>query len=46
VLAAPNVDNVPPQLNLTLKASELINLQGSVDTEGAWQTQLQVFFRF
>jgi translocation and assembly module TamB len=46
VLAAPNVDNVPPQLNLTFKASELINLQGSVDTEGAWQTQLQVFFRF
>jgi translocation and assembly module TamB len=46
VLAAPNVDNVPPQLNLTLKASELLNLQGSIDTEGAWQTQLQVFFRF
>ncbi len=46
VLAAPNVDNVPPQLNLTIKASELLNLQGSIDTEGSWQTQLQVFFRF
>ncbi len=46
VLAAPNVDNVPPQLNLTFKASELINLQGSIDSEGAWQTQLQLFFRF
>lgn len=46
VLAAPNVDNVPPQLNLTVKASELINLQGSIDSEGAWQTQLQLFFRF
>ena len=46
VLAAPNVDNVPPQLNLTFKASELVNVQASVDTEGAWQTQLQVFFRF
>ena len=46
VLAAPNVDNVPPQLNLTFKASELLNIQGSVDAEGAWQTQLQVFFRF
>ena len=46
LLAAPNVDNVPPQVNLTYKASELINLQGSVDTDGIWQTQLQVFFRF
>ncbi len=46
VLAAPNVDNAPPQLNLTIKASELLNLQGSIDTEGSWQTQLQVFFRF
>jgi translocation and assembly module TamB len=40
------VDNVPPQVNLTFKASELFNVQGSVDTEGIWQTQLQVFFRF
>jgi translocation and assembly module TamB len=46
VLAAPNRSDVPPQLNLNFKASELINLQGSVDTEGVWQTQLQVFFRF
>jgi len=46
LLAAPNVDNVPPQMNLTFKASELFNLQGSVDTDGTWQTQLQVFFRF
>jgi len=46
LLAAPNVDNVPPQVNLTFKASELFSVQGSVDTEGTWQTQLQVFFRF
>jgi translocation and assembly module TamB len=46
LLAAPNVDNVPPQVNLTFKASELFNVQGSVDTDGTWQTQLQVFFRF
>lgn len=46
LLAAPNVDNVPPQVNLNYKASELLNLQGSVDTDGNWQTQLQVFFRF
>ncbi len=46
LLAAPNVENVPPQVNLNYKASELINLQGSVDTDGTWQTQLQLFFRF
>lgn len=46
LLAAPNVDNVPPQVNLTFRASELFNVQGSIDTEGTWQTQLQVFFRF
>ncbi len=46
VLAAPNRTDVPPQFNLTWRASDLVNVQGSVDTEGAWQTQLQVFFRF
>jgi translocation and assembly module TamB len=46
LLAAPNVDNVPPQVNLNYKPSEMLNLQGSVDTDGNWQTQLQVFFRF
>ncbi|MCP9911552.1 translocation/assembly module TamB domain-containing protein, partial [Cyanobium sp. BA20m-p-22] len=46
VLAAPNRSDVPPQLNLNYRASELLNLQGSVDSLGAWQTQLQIFFRF
>jgi translocation and assembly module TamB len=46
VLAAPNRSDVPPQLNLNYKASELLNLQGSIDSQGAWQTQLQLFFRF
>lgn len=46
VLAAPNRTDVPPQFNLTWRASDLVNVQTSVDTEGAWQTQLQVFFRF
>ena len=46
VLAAPNRSDVPPQLNLNLKASDLLNLQGSIDAQGSWQTQLQVFFRF
>ena len=46
VLAAPNRSDVPPQLNLNLKASELLNLQGAIDSQGSWQTQLQLFFRF
>ncbi|MFN7229973.1 MAG: translocation/assembly module TamB domain-containing protein [Synechococcaceae cyanobacterium] len=46
VLAAPNRSDIPPQITLTYKASELFSLQGSLDTQGDWQTQLQVFFRF
>ncbi|MDA0717165.1 MAG: translocation/assembly module TamB domain-containing protein [Cyanobacteria bacterium] len=46
VLAAPNRSDLPSQLNLNFKASELLNLQGSINSLGAWQTQLQLFFRF
>jgi len=46
LLAAPNRSDVPPQLTLNYKASETFNLEGSVDTEGAWQSQLRVFLRF
>jgi translocation and assembly module TamB len=46
VLAAPNRSDVPPQVTLTYKASDTFNLQTSVDTEGAWQSLLQVFLRF
>ena len=46
VLAAPNRSDVPPQVTLKYRASESLNLEGSIDTQGAWQTQLQVFFRF
>jgi translocation and assembly module TamB len=46
VLAAPNRTDVPPQVTLTYKASDTFNLQTSVDTEGAWQSLLQVFLRF
>ena len=46
VLAAPNRSDVPPQINLNLRATDLLNVQGAVDTQGAWQTQLQLFFRF
>jgi translocation and assembly module TamB len=46
LLAAPNRSDVPPQLNLNYKASPNLSLEGSVDTEGSWQTQLQLFLRF
>jgi translocation and assembly module TamB len=46
VLAAPNRTDVPPQLNFSWKASDVLTLRGGVDTQGAWQSQLQVFFRF
>ena len=46
VLAAPNRSDIPPQINLSYKASENLNLQAGVDTQGAWQSQLQLFFRF
>lgn len=46
VLAAPNRSDIPPQLNLSYKASETINVQAGFDTQGAWQGQLQLFFRF
>ncbi|MCT0226200.1 translocation/assembly module TamB domain-containing protein [Synechococcus sp. CS-1328] len=46
VLVAPNRSDIPPQVTLNYKASENINLQGSFDTQGAWQTQMQLFFRF
>jgi translocation and assembly module TamB len=46
VLAAPNRSDIPPQLNLSYKASENLNVQAGFDTQGAWQSQLQLFFRF
>jgi translocation and assembly module TamB len=46
VLAAPNRSDVPPQFTFTYRASQNVNLQGSFDSQGAWQGQLQLFFRF
>jgi translocation and assembly module TamB len=46
VLAAPNRTDIPPQLTLRYQANDTLGLQGSFDTEGRWQGQLQLFFRF
>lgn len=46
VLAAPNRSDIPPQVTLRYQASDRLGVQTSIDTEGRWQSQLQLFFRF
>jgi translocation and assembly module TamB len=46
LLAAPNRTDIPPQMTLNYKASELINIEASVDSQGSWGSQLRVFLRF
>jgi translocation and assembly module TamB len=46
VLAAPNRSDIPPQMTLRYQASDRLGIQTSIDTEGRWQSQLQLFFRF
>ena len=46
VLAAPNRSDIPPQLTLRYQASDRVGVQTSIDTEGRWQSQLQLLLRF
>ena len=46
VLAAPNTSDVPPQATVTYQVTPNTALSGSVDSNGTWQSQLQLFFRF
>ena len=46
VLAAPNTSDVPPQATVTYQVTPNTALSGSVDSNGIWQSQLQLFFRF
>ena len=46
VLAAPNTTDVPPQATVTYQLNPNTALSGSVNSNGTWQSQLQVFFRF
>jgi translocation and assembly module TamB len=46
VLAAPNRSDIPPQVTVRYQASDLLGVQTSIDTEGRWQSQLQIFLRF
>lgn len=46
ILAAPNRSDIPSQMTLRYQASDRLGVQTSIDTEGRWQSQLQLFFRF
>jgi hypothetical protein len=46
VLAAPNRSDIPPQITLRYQASDRLGVQGSFDSQGRWQTQLQLYYRF
>jgi len=46
VLAAPNRSDIPPQLTLRYQLNDSVGVQGSFDTDGRWQTQMQLFLRF
>jgi translocation and assembly module TamB len=46
VLAAPDRSDLPPQFNLRYQASDRVGVQGSIDTEGRWQSLIQMFLRF
>ena len=46
VLAAPNRDDLPAQGTLSYQINPNLSMEGSVDNQGTWQSQFQVFFRF
>mgnify|MGYP002823745092 CR=1 FL=1 len=46
VLTAPNRNDIPSQGTLTYQINSNLGVSGSVDTQGTWQSQLQLFFRF
>jgi translocation and assembly module TamB len=46
VLAAPNRNDIPSQGTVTYQINPNMSLSGSVDSQGTWQSQLQLFMRF
>ena len=44
--SAPNTSDVPPKATVTYQLTPNTALSGSVDSNGTWQSQLQLFFRF
>ncbi len=46
VLSAPNRNDIPPQGSLSYQIDQNLSVSGAVDSQGTWQSQLQLFFRF
>ncbi len=46
VLSTPNRKDIPPQGTLTYQMTPTVGVLGSLDKNGTWQSQLQVFYRF
>ena len=46
VQATPDRDDLPPLGILTLQANPNLELLGSMDSEGEWKSQVQLFFRY
>ena len=46
VQTIPGRDDLPPLGILTFQASPNLELLGSFDSSGDWQSQLQMFFRY
>ena len=46
VQATPTRSDIPPQGTLRYEVNSNLDALGSVDKEGNWQSQLQLFFRY
>jgi translocation and assembly module TamB len=46
VLAAPDRNDIPAQGTVSYQINPNMSLSGSVDSQGTWQSQLQLFMRF
>jgi len=46
VQAAPNRQDIPPKGNITFKMNPNVDLLGSFDKNGNWQSQVKLFFRY
>ena len=46
VLAAPNRADIPPQGTLAFQFNQNIGVLGSLDRNGSWQSQLQLYIRY
>ncbi|WP_392347600.1 translocation/assembly module TamB domain-containing protein [Parasynechococcus sp.] len=46
VLMAPNTTDVPPQGTVSYQLTPTTSVSAAMNTNGTWQSQLQVFFRF